>query len=244
MPNRAGNSPEEDEDNAPSARSATGHIRFLDLTNGEGGERIHLTATTEYEANAAVDQDEEEDDEGDEEDDGGHSGGTSGLGGTSPARSATASLADSTFGGSSSKAPAADTEHTGRWTKEEHEAFLAALQKYGKEWKKVAGKVKTRTVVQTRTHAQKYFQKLQKSIEHKGGGIGSSGDLDFASVDISLFNNDSNKKLPAHQSAQRARRGKNSMNIVKQHRRGSAATMSAAQVISTLNSANTTTSSS
>lgn len=53
-------------------------------------------------------------------------------------------------------------EHTGRWTKEEHEAFLSALKMYGKEWKKVAAKVKTRTVVQTRTHAQKYFQKLQK----------------------------------------------------------------------------------
>jgi len=56
-------------------------------------------------------------------------------------------------------------EHTGRWTKEEHEAFLSALQLYGKEWKKVAARVKTRTVVQTRTHAQKYFQKLQKVME-------------------------------------------------------------------------------
>lgn len=56
-------------------------------------------------------------------------------------------------------------EQTGRWTKEEHEAFLTALQTYGKEWKKVAAKVKTRTVVQTRTHAQKYFQKLAKVVE-------------------------------------------------------------------------------
>jgi hypothetical protein len=29
-------------------------------------------------------------------------------------------------------------EHTGRWTREEHEAFLSALSHYGKEWKKVA----------------------------------------------------------------------------------------------------------
>lgn len=55
-------------------------------------------------------------------------------------------------------------EHIGRWTKEEHDAFLEALQEYGKEWKKVAAKVKTRTVVQTRTHAQKYFQKIQKGF--------------------------------------------------------------------------------
>ena len=63
-------------------------------------------------------------------------------------------------------------EATGRWTKQEHEAFLAGLKLYGKEWKKVAAKVKTRTVVQTRTHAQKYFQKLQKAAE--------SGEIDPA----------------------------------------------------------------
>ena len=56
-------------------------------------------------------------------------------------------------------------EKTGRWTKEEHEAFLVGLKLYGKEWKKVADIVKTRTVIQTRTHAQKYFQKVAK-----GGG--------------------------------------------------------------------------
>ena len=56
-------------------------------------------------------------------------------------------------------------EHTGRWTKEEHDAFLQGLQLHGKEWKRVAAKVRTRTVVQTRTHAQKYFQKLQKSVQ-------------------------------------------------------------------------------
>eukprot|EP01035_Chromulina_nebulosa_P031430 gene31430-41910_t len=54
-------------------------------------------------------------------------------------------------------------EHTGRWTRQEHSLFLEALKKYGKEWKKVASMVKTRTVVQTRTHAQKYFQKQAKS---------------------------------------------------------------------------------
>jgi hypothetical protein len=32
---------------------------------------------------------------------------------------------------------------------------LYALKRYGKEWKKVAAMVRTRTVVQTRTHAQK-----------------------------------------------------------------------------------------
>jgi len=80
-------------------------------------------------------------------------------------------------------------EHTGRWTKEEHEAFLKALKMYGKEWKKVAAKVKTRTVVQTRTHAQKYFQKLQKarSDENSTGTVTVAGDADMGvSLNVDL----------------------------------------------------------
>jgi len=50
----------------------------------------------------------------------------------------------------------------GRWTQEEHELFLKGLQIYNKQWKLIADMIKTRTVVQIRTHAQKYFQRLQK----------------------------------------------------------------------------------
>ena len=50
----------------------------------------------------------------------------------------------------------------GVWTKAEHDAFLLGLETHGKNWKFVAGMIKTRTVVQTRTHAQKYFLKLQR----------------------------------------------------------------------------------
>jgi len=59
-------------------------------------------------------------------------------------------------------------EYTGRWTKEEHDDFLAGLKIHGKDWKKVAARVKTRTVVQIRTHAQKYLQKLQKITKVRG----------------------------------------------------------------------------
>jgi SHAQKYF class myb-like DNA-binding protein len=78
------------------------------------------------------------------------------------------------------------SEATGRWTKKEHELFTEALHKYGKEWKKVASMVKTRTVVQTRTHAQKYFQKVLK------GGTDS---------DVSS-NNGSESKRPRTQSSE------------------------------------------
>eukprot|EP00543_Licmophora_paradoxa_P006677 CAMPEP_0202442660 /NCGR_PEP_ID=MMETSP1360-20130828/2047_1 /ASSEMBLY_ACC=CAM_ASM_000848 /TAXON_ID=515479 /ORGANISM="Licmophora paradoxa, Strain CCMP2313" /LENGTH=446 /DNA_ID=CAMNT_0049058085 /DNA_START=81 /DNA_END=1421 /DNA_ORIENTATION=+ len=56
---------------------------------------------------------------------------------------------------------------TGRWTAEEHALFLEGLDSYGKGWKQIASLIKTRTVVQIRTHAQKYFQKLAKNQERQ-----------------------------------------------------------------------------
>ena len=51
---------------------------------------------------------------------------------------------------------------TGRWTHEEHQAFLEGLKVFGREWKKVADKIPTRTSAQIRSHAQKYFSKLAR----------------------------------------------------------------------------------
>ena len=50
----------------------------------------------------------------------------------------------------------------GRWTDEEHGKFLEALQLFGKNWNKVHKHVGTRSSAQTRSHAQKYFNKLLK----------------------------------------------------------------------------------
>lgn len=72
-------------------------------------------------------------------------------------------------------------ENTGRWTAEEHNLFLQGLELHGKGWKKIAGLIKSRTVVQIRTHAQKYFQKLAKAKQNgedvtmAGGGASNSG---------------------------------------------------------------------
>ena len=53
--------------------------------------------------------------------------------------------------------------HTcGRWTAAEHEAFLTGLKIYGREWKKVATCIPTRTAAQIRSHAQKFFAKVSK----------------------------------------------------------------------------------
>jgi SHAQKYF class myb-like DNA-binding protein len=60
----------------------------------------------------------------------------------------------------------AQGENTGRWTAEEHRLFLQGLEQHGKGWKKIASLIKSRTVVQIRTHAQKYFQKLAKARQN------------------------------------------------------------------------------
>ena len=44
----------------------------------------------------------------------------------------------------------------------EHEAFLQGLRAHGRNWKQVATFIPSRTIVQIRTHAQKYFAKLTK----------------------------------------------------------------------------------
>lgn len=51
------------------------------------------------------------------------------------------------------------------WTEAEHKAFTDALQCYGRNWIRVAQSVGTKTVEQTRSHAQKYFRRLQRAGE-------------------------------------------------------------------------------
>jgi len=64
-------------------------------------------------------------------------------------------------------------ETTGRWTAEEHKLFLEGIMLYGKDWKKMLPLIKTRTLVQIRTHAQKVFKKI-------AGKTGVAGHSSFA----------------------------------------------------------------
>ena len=68
-------------------------------------------------------------------------------------------------------------ENTGRWTDEEHTRFLQGLERFGKKWTKVREVVGSRTTAQVRSHAQKYFQKLEKDPAQPSGsgGRGSAG---------------------------------------------------------------------
>lgn len=204
-----------DYDSSPPSNPAqpTKHTQFLDLTNGEGGDGGLLENV--------YDGDDEYPD---------HSDITSTKRGTPLTSLATVDGSGSSVILTGSAGEKIDpntpgrvvdtgSEHTGRWTKEEHEAFLSALHTYGKEWKKVAAKVKTRTVVQTRTHAQKYFQKLSKSMDGSGDEV-SYSDMGLALESGKRTGSTQKKKprpLPPAQKVQRT-----------------ASVASAAQVISNL----------
>ena len=52
---------------------------------------------------------------------------------------------------------------TGRWKSDEHQRFIDAIIKYGNNWRQVQKCVGTRSSTQTRSHAQKFFEKLKRS---------------------------------------------------------------------------------
>ncbi|KAL0857863.1 hypothetical protein Bca101_063017 [Brassica carinata] len=76
--------------------------------------------------------------------------------------------------GSSKKVrkPYTITKSRESWTEEEHDKFLEALQlglcssvpyRFDRDWKKIEDFVGSKTVIQIRSHAQKYFLKVQKN---------------------------------------------------------------------------------
>lgn len=50
----------------------------------------------------------------------------------------------------------------GRWNKQEHERFIDAIKKFGKDWKTVEQYIETRSGSQIRSHAQKFFNRIIK----------------------------------------------------------------------------------
>jgi SHAQKYF class myb-like DNA-binding protein len=73
------------------------------------------------------------------------------------------SIPSSTSPQSKTRKPYTITKQRENWTDEEHSKFLEALTLYDRDWKKIEAFVGSKTVIQIRSHAQKYFLKVQKT---------------------------------------------------------------------------------
>ncbi|KAF7813457.1 protein REVEILLE 7-like [Senna tora] len=52
-----------------------------------------------------------------------------------------------------------------KWTEEEHQKFLEALKLYGRGWRQIEEHIGTKTAVQIRSHAQKFFSKVVRESD-------------------------------------------------------------------------------
>ncbi|KAF7813080.1 protein REVEILLE 6 isoform X1 [Senna tora] len=96
-----------------------------------------------------------------------------GLGPFASVTAASATAATTTTGSNSNSSaedlakkirkPYTITKSRESWSEPEHDKFLEALQLFDRDWKKIEAFVGSKTVIQIRSHAQKYFLKVQKS---------------------------------------------------------------------------------
>ncbi|XP_074568006.1 protein CCA1-like isoform X2 [Curcuma longa] len=61
------------------------------------------------------------------------------------------------------------TKQRERWSEEEHNRFLEALKLYGRSWQRIEEHIGTKTAVQIRSHAQKFFTKKLQSKDASEG---------------------------------------------------------------------------
>ena len=93
----------------------------------------------------------------------------------------------------------------GRWTAAEHKKFMQALERYGRNWSMVQKKVKSRTLAQVRSHAQKCFLNMDEAdIDALIGYEGDSSESQkkcknsFPSSTPSLKEGKSEKSITPH----------------------------------------------
>ncbi|RZC74907.1 hypothetical protein C5167_050388 [Papaver somniferum] len=62
------------------------------------------------------------------------------------------------------------TKQRERWTEDEHKKFLEALRLYGRAWRRIEDHIGTKTAVQIRSHAQKFFSKVVRESGSNDAG--------------------------------------------------------------------------
>jgi SHAQKYF class myb-like DNA-binding protein len=77
-------------------------------------------------------------------------------------RKSIASSSSSVGSNSTTRSSSYRTVTTGRWNPQEHATFLQGLTRYGRDWKQIARLLESRTPMQVRSHAQKFFAKQQQ----------------------------------------------------------------------------------
>lgn len=69
------------------------------------------------------------------------------------------------------------TKQRERWTEEEHQKFLEALKMHGRAWRRIEEHIGSKTAVQIRSHAQKFFSKLEREASARGVTVTKTQDI-------------------------------------------------------------------
>ena len=70
----------------------------------------------------------------------------------------------------------------GRWTNEEHKLFVEGIRLFKRDWRSIENHIGTRTCSQIRSHAQKYYMRLER--QQSGSSPHSAEEDDYLMAEV------------------------------------------------------------